>query len=106
MEETESIFEPGFLLALKTAVDMHHAIYPSHPPMGVYFEALVEKAFREINKPLVEIKKGGVTAPRYDLQFEGRRISLKTETGAGTKPALINITKLCTTETEPWDAET
>ncbi|HEY6329094.1 MAG TPA: hypothetical protein VI756_07140, partial [Blastocatellia bacterium] len=33
-------------------------------------------------------------------------ISLKTETGEGTKEDKITITKLCTTEKEPWDAPT
>ena len=30
-------------------------------------------------------------------------MSLKTETGLGTDPAQISITKLCTTEREPWE---
>ncbi len=33
-------------------------------------------------------------------------MSLKTETGLGTKSDQITITKLCTTEREPWDAPT
>jgi len=37
---------------------------------------------------------------------EGIKISLKTETGIGTKSDSISITKLCTTEREPWDAPT
>jgi len=32
------------------------------------------------------------------------RISLKTETGTGTKRDRISITKLCTTETGAWDS--
>ena len=34
-----------------------------------------------------------------------KTISLKTETGAGTRLDQISITKLCTTEREPWTAE-
>lgn len=40
----------------------------------------------------------------HDLEVEGLRISLKTETGFGTRPDRISITKLCTTEREPWTA--
>lgn len=101
-----SIFDPGFLTFLKTFVDVHHSIYPTVPPQGIYFEALVERTFRAIHKPLTVIRSGGVNQPRYDIEFEGRRISLKTETGLGTKRCSINITKLCTTEREPWEAET
>jgi Type II site-specific deoxyribonuclease len=42
----------------------------------------------------------------YGLSVEGIKISLKTETGIGTKSDSISITKLCTTEREPWDAPT
>ena len=87
-------------------MDVHHSLYPTVPPQGIYFEALVEKAFRETNKPLTAVETGGVNQPRYDVSFEGHRISLKTETGLGTKRDLINITKLCTTERDPWDAAT
>jgi type II restriction enzyme len=87
-------------------VDVHHSLYPTVPPQGIYFEALVEKTFREINKPLTVVKTGSVNQPRYDILFEGHRISLKTETGLGTRRDFIHITKLCTTERDPWDAET
>jgi hypothetical protein len=103
---TRTIFDPGFLTFLKTFVDVHHSIYPTVPPQGIYFEALVERTFRAIHKPLTVIRAGGVNQPRYDIQFEGHRISLKTETGLGTKRNSINITKLCTTERDPWEAET
>ena len=33
------------------------------------------------------------------------KLSLKTETGLGTKAKLIHITKLLTTEKEPWTAD-
>ena len=35
--------------------------------------------------------------------MENTRISIKTETGNNTKPNQITITKLCTTEREPWE---
>jgi hypothetical protein len=106
MAQSSDIFDPGFLTYLKAFVDVHHSLYPTVPPQGIYFEALVEKAFRETNKPLAAVETGGVNQPRYDISFEGHRISLKTETGLGTKRGLINITKLCTTERDSWDAPT
>jgi len=104
--DDSSVFDVGFLTFLKTFVDVHHSIYPTAPPQGIYFEALVERTFRAIHKPLTVITSGGVNQPRYDVQIEGHRISLKTETGLGTKRDLINITKLYTAEREPWNAET
>lgn len=73
---------------LKTFVDVHHSIYPTVPPQGIYFEALVERTFRAIHKPLTVVRAGGVNQPRYDIEFEGHRISLKTETGLGNEAAL------------------
>jgi hypothetical protein len=105
MEAAGNIFDPGFLEFLKIHVDVHHSIYPTVPPQGIYFEALVERTFVAIHKPLILIKVGGTTQPRYDILFEGHRISLKTETGKGTRPNSITITKLCTTEKEPWTAD-
>jgi hypothetical protein len=105
MAKRDSIFEPGFLYFLRVSVDLHHQLYPAVPPQGIYFEALVERTFREIHKPMTVIRVGGATQPRYDILFEGHRISLKTETGKSTKPDRITITKLCTTEKEPWTAD-
>ena len=102
----DELFNPGFLLALKSFVDVHHSIYPVNPPQGIYFEALVDRTFRAVNKPVTVIAAGGTNQPRHDIQVDGVRISLKTETGIGTKPDAISITKLCTTEREPWDGET
>jgi hypothetical protein len=101
-----TIFGPDFLLALKTFVNMHHSIYPTVPPQGIYFEALVEDTFREIRRPFTLIEPGGTNQPRHDLLVEDTRISLKTETGQVTRTDTITITKLCTTEREPWNAET
>ena len=50
------------------------------------------------------IEPGGRNQPRHDLLVENARISLKTETGDSTKLDRITITKLCTTEREPWEA--
>jgi Type II site-specific deoxyribonuclease len=99
------IFDQGFLTVIKTFIDIHHSLYPTVPPQGIYFEALVEKAFRETKRPFSPIEPGGRNQPRHDLLVEGARLSLKTETGYGTDPTRINITKLCTTERDPWEAE-
>jgi type II restriction enzyme len=87
-------------------VNVHHSIYRHLPPQGLYFEALVEEAFTQIKKPFTVIEAGGRNQPRHDLLVENSRLSLKTETGLGTDPARISITKLCTTEREPWNSET
>ena len=83
-------------------MNVHHSIYPRIPPQGIYFEALVEEAFTRIKKPFALIEGTARNQPRHDLLVEGTRISLKTETGVGTDPQRIAITKLCTTEREPW----
>jgi hypothetical protein len=100
------IFTEGFLIAIQAMIGVHHSIYPTVPPQGIYFEALVERAFKRIKKPFTVVEAGGRNQPRHDLLVENHRISLKTETGAVTRRDRITITKLCTTEREPWDAET
>jgi hypothetical protein len=104
--EPSGIFDPGFLLALEVSIKIHHIIYPAVPPQGIYFEELVEQSFVRIKKPFTHIKGTGATMAGPDLLVEDKRISLKTETGSGTKPDLITITKLCTTERDPWDVPT
>lgn len=106
MAEPSGVFESGFLLALEISIKIHHIIYPSVPPQGIYFEELVEQSFLRIKKPFTHIKSTGTTLPGPDLLVEDKRISLKTETGVGTRPDLITITKLCTTERDPWTIET
>lgn len=96
------VFPPDFLLALKTFVNVHHSIYRNIPPQGIYFEALVLEAFTQIKKPFTPIEPTARNLPANDLLVEDTKISIKTETGAGTKPNRITITKLCTTEKEPW----
>ena len=106
MTDTESkTFPPDFLHALRTVVNTHHVIYRNLPPQGIYFEALVLEAFTQIKKPFTAIKPTTRNLPAHDLLVEGTRISIKTETGAGTKNSRITITKLCTTEKEPWKPE-
>lgn len=99
------VFVGDFPDAVRFFVNLHHQIYPTTPPQGIYFEELVEQAFRRIKKPFTVIESGGRNQPRHDLLVEGRRISIKTETGWGTRPDRITITKLCTTEREPWDPQ-
>ena len=106
MPDPSGIFEEGFLIAIKTLVNVHHSIYPHVPPQGIYFEALVEQAFNRAKKPYTIIEGSGRNLAGHDLLVEGQKISLKTETGRRTNPDLISITKLCTTEREPWDAPT
>ena len=98
-------FGADFQLAVKTLVNIHHSVYPFVPPQGIYFEALVETAFRQIKKPFSHIKPTTRNQPTHDLLVEGLRISLKTETGQSTNRKNITITKLCTTERDPWDGD-
>jgi hypothetical protein len=99
------LFQPDFLIALRGMIAVHHSIYAEVPPQGIYFETLVENAFRRVRRPFEIIRATGRNQPTHDLLVEGHRLSLKTETGLGTDRASINITKLCTTEREPWSAE-
>ena len=97
------VFAGDFTEAVKLYVNLHHSVYPELPPQGIYFETLVGQAFKRIKKPFTLIEPGGKNQPRHDLLVEDHRISLKTETGESTKPDRIVITKLCTTEREPWE---
>jgi hypothetical protein len=91
-----------FLANVQTLVQMHHTIYPRLPPQGVFFEALVEQAFRLSGWPANEVVPTNSNSPRYDLLIGTTRLSIKSETGKATKPTKISITKLCTTETGEW----
>ena len=90
---------------VQSLITQHHTIYRRLPPQGIYFEALMERAFDLCEAPGQIIEQGQVTAPSYDVLVGRERLSLKTETGRGTNPSFIKITKLCTTEREPWTAE-
>ncbi|HYB90458.1 MAG TPA: hypothetical protein VEC38_05370 [Candidatus Binataceae bacterium] len=98
------VFNDAFLSALHGLVIVHHSIYPDIPPQGIYFEALVERALRDIKKPFSVIPTER-NQPTHDLLVESTKLSIKTETGKGTDPNQIAITKLCTTEREPWTPE-
>lgn len=100
------LFTPQFIEHLKLVVQQHHLLYPRIPPQGIFFEALVERAFRLTGIHPTQVIPTTPNIPREDLRIPEGRISIKTETGIGTKPDLINITKLCTTEREPWNSPT
>jgi hypothetical protein len=89
---------------IQSLITQHHTIYRRLPPQGIYFESLMERAFDLCGAPGEIIDRGQVTAPSYDVLVGRERLSLKTETGRGTNPSLVKITKLCTTEKEPWTA--
>jgi Type II site-specific deoxyribonuclease len=104
LPEPSGVFQPDFLIAIRALVNVHHSIYAQLPPQGNYFEALVEEAFRWVKRPFTPVGRTGGNLAGPDLIVEDRKVSLKTETGLSTHPWLINITKLCTTEKDPWEA--
>lgn len=106
MSDPEGIFDEGFLASLEINVKIHHQLYQTVPPQGIYFEALVERSFKAIKKPYAMVQASNRNLAGHDLLVDDKRISLKTETGEGTNRDRITITKLCTTEKEPWDAPT
>ena len=65
----------------------------------------MEEAFRWIKKPFTPVRRTGGNLAGADLIVEDQRVSLKTETGLGTNPEFISITKLCTTERDPGEIE-
>jgi hypothetical protein len=48
------VFPPDFIVALRGLVGIHQSLYATTPPQGIYFESLVEQAFRRIKKPWME----------------------------------------------------
>jgi hypothetical protein len=98
------IFTPQFLITLEGLVRSHHSTYNEIPPQGIYFEYLVEKAFRLNRIPFMRVQPTTRNVPRHDLAVGNVRFSIKTETGEGTKQNFITITKLLTTERDPWEA--
>src|SRR5207302_8736033 len=104
--DPSGIFTEGFLIAIKAMVGVHHSIYPTVPPQGIYFEALVERAFKRTKTPFTIIEAGGRNQSRHDLLVENHRISLKTETCAVKHRERIIITKLCSSERVHWDCMT
>ena len=100
------IYTDRLFMTIQSLVTQHHTIYPWLPPQGIFFEALAERAFHLSGMPDAHIAQTATNAPAHDIIVGNERVSLKTETGRGTKPGLISITKLCTTEREPWEAAT
>jgi len=98
------VFNDAFLSALQGLVGVHHSIYPDIPPQGIYFEALVETALRAVKKPF-SVLPTSRNQPTHDLLVGDMKLSIKSETGKGTRDDLITLTKLCTTEKEPWQAD-
>ena len=96
------LFGETFLANVQTLVQRHHTIYPRLPPQGVFFEAIVEQAFRLSGLPTNEVVPTTPNSPSHDLLIGTIRLSIKSETGKATKRTKINITKLCTTETGEW----
>ncbi len=96
------IFTEEFLRAVQSLVKRHHTIYPRLPPQGVFFEALVEQAFRLAGWDESDLVPSVPNSPWHDLLVGSTKLSIKSETGKATKPAKISITKLCTTETGEW----
>ena len=95
------IYSDRLFLTVQNLITQHHTIYPRIPPQGIYFEALAERAFHLSGVPSAHIAQTMRNTPGHDIIVGDVRISLKTETGRGTKPERISITKLCTTEREP-----
>lgn len=95
-----------FCQMVRTLVTSHHSVYPWLPPQGIFFEALIRQAFWQLGWPGTELVESTPNSPEHDLLVGHHRVSIKSETGKGTRPDFITITKLCTTEREPWDAAT
>jgi hypothetical protein len=104
--KSREIFTPDFLEALRFLVNQHHLLYPRIPPRDIFFESLVERAFKNVRTPFERVERTARNAPKYDLIVGNVRISVKSETGENTRRDFINMTKLCTTERDPWEAGT
>jgi len=100
------IFDDRFLATMEQVVTIHHTIYPQIDPRDIFFESLALRALHLAGAAGANMDQTTANMAGPDLIVGEQRLSIKTETGKGTKPGLITITKLCTTEREPWDAET
>ena len=98
------IYSDRLFLTVQNLITQHYTIYLRIPPQGIYFEAVAERAFHLSGLPSAHIAQTVRNTPGHDIIVGEERISLKTETGRGTKLGRIAITKLCTTEREPWEA--
>jgi len=86
LPKPSGVFEADFLKALRAHIGVHHSIYARVPPQGIYFEALVENAFRTVKKPYSVIEGTSRNQPTHDLLVENKRLSLKTERGPVPTP--------------------
>jgi hypothetical protein len=68
------IFSKDLLASIKMLVYQHHTVYPQLPPQGIYFESLVERAFRITGKPFTAIEPSTPNAPAHDLMIDGHRL--------------------------------
>ncbi len=96
------LFNKQFIEKLRHWIEVHHSIYPRLPPHGIYFESLVERAFLHAGRSRDDVVLEHPNSPKADIRVGRTRLSLKTETGRGTRKDRISITKLCTTETGEW----
>jgi Type II site-specific deoxyribonuclease len=101
----DDLFTEAFLAQIQSLVAKHHSLYPRIPPQGIFFESLVERAFVAAGWPSDKIVLTTPNSPEHDLLVGTTKLSVKTETGKGTRPNQISITKLCTTETGEWAAK-
>jgi hypothetical protein len=100
-----SIFTADFVSGLRSLIAQHHLLYAALPPQGPFLEALVEIAFRRAGWPEGAVVLTTPNSPQHDLLVGTTRISIKSETGKGTRRSHLTITKLCTTETGEWTSE-
>src|SRR5437016_13736877 len=99
MPPSEPLFNRTFIQKLRRWIATHHTVYLQVPPQGIYFESLVERAFLHSGWRREQVVLTNPNSARADITVGATRLSLKTETGSITRPNLISITKLCTTET-------
>lgn len=97
------LFSNEFCIQIRSLVEKHHELYPARPPQGIFFEDLVQQAFRKAGWSALQIIPTSPNSPTHDVLVGDQKLSIKTETGKGTKTKRITITKLCTTEREPWE---
>lgn len=100
-----SLFSAQFTASLRSLIEKHHTLYPRLPPQGIFFESLVEGAFQNSGWPADQVVLTTPNSPQHDLLVGKTTISVKSETGKGTRLHQISITKLCTTETGIWASD-
>lgn len=100
------LFTKPFITTVQSLVELHHTIYPRQPPQGIFFEDLVQQAFKKSGWSEAQVVPTTPNSPQHDLLVGDKRLSIKTEAGKITDANFISITKLCTTEKEPWNSAT